>query len=72
MSDLTTIDPYKCDLEDDSVRDIIHDDAENAAMNAWGPLGSPNHRECPFPKDSPAAEIWWIDFNSSFARENGH
>ena len=61
-----------CSLHDDDARmEEIAADAEDAALNAWGSLGSPVARENPHPDGSDEAEYWNTVFMASYARENG-
>jgi hypothetical protein len=57
---------------DDSEIDAIWAEAEEAAIHAWGPLGSPTHRPNPYPKDSEQADVWDHAFRSAYANQNGH
>lgn len=57
---------------DDGEIDAIWDDAKDAAINAWGPLGSPNCRPNPHPLGSREADIWDRAFRNTYARENGY
>ena len=59
------------DDENEHLLDAIEQDAEDAAIHAWGPLGAPTHRPCPHPEGSEEAEAWWIAFHREYAREHG-
>lgn len=61
----------KGELNDTEI-DVICDDAADAAIDAWGPLGAPSHRPNPHPKGSEAAEIWDRAFMRAYAKENGY
>lgn len=58
------------DDENEAAFEAIQADAEDAALNAWGPAGAPNHRPNPHPEGSEEAEAWWIAFNRAYAAEN--
>lgn len=58
------------ELSDDEI-DTISDDAKDAALHAWGPLGSPQHRPCPY-RDAERCELWYRHFNRHYANENGY
>jgi hypothetical protein len=57
--------------DDDARMEEIAADAEDAALNAWGPLGSPRRRANPHPDGSEEARYWDATFMSAYARENG-
>jgi hypothetical protein len=56
----------------DAEIDTIYEQAEQAAINAWGPLGSPRRKPNPYPAGSDRAEIWDRAFSRAYARENGY
>lgn len=58
------------DDENEALLEAIHQDGEDAATHAWGPLGSPTHRPCPHLDGSEEAEAWWIAFHQQYAMEN--
>jgi hypothetical protein len=52
--------------------DAIWEDAKDAAINAWGPLGAPNCRQNPHPLGTVKADVWDHAFRDAYARENGY
>ena len=56
----------------DGEYDAIFEQGADAAIHAWGPLGSPKHPPCPYPQESKKADVWWRGFNDTYARENGY
>jgi hypothetical protein len=56
---------------DDAEVEAIWEDAADAALHAWGPLGAPNCRPNPHPSGSTKADIWDGAFRDAYARENG-
>lgn len=58
-------------MTDDEI-DEIWEDAKDAAINAWRPLGAPNHRANPYPENTAKWELWNRAFASCYASENGY
>ncbi len=56
----------------DAEVDRIWEEAESAAIHAWGPLGSPSCASNPYPKGSEQAEVWDHAFRSAYANQNGY
>ncbi len=47
----------------------IHEEAANAAVNAWGPAGASARN--PYAEQDPRHEIWAFAFKNAYATENG-
>ncbi len=56
---------------DDSEIDAIQEDAADAALHAWGPLGSPICRPNPYSESDARHEVWAFAFRQAYASENG-
>lgn len=56
---------------DEAEIEAIHEDAQDAALNAWGPAGA-SSRSNPHEAGSEAAAIWDHAFRNAYARENGY